>query len=112
MSPMITAHAIRRFAERILGFSGLPDDDREAVWVIGNIYGLDPSIIEGWLEALVGPAVAVKARGITLGGVFFKLDGRKLVTVVLGPSVNRIDRRSRKPKRPPRHLIDEDDDFP
>ena len=97
-APIITTHAIRRFAERLLGVRGLPEDDRAAVEALGDVHGLDVREIEKLLCAAVESGVACGASAVKLAGANFVLKNRSLVTVV-------------KLKRPSqRRRVDPDDD--
>lgn len=79
--PVVTDHAIRRFAERVLGVRGLPAGDYDALGVLAEKHGLDIMEIERALAAAAQVGVDHKAGGVVSAGVHYVLNGNSLVTV-------------------------------
>lgn len=80
--PVVTVHAVRRFAERVLGVEGLPGNDDEALKIMREVHGLDTDEIRRLLGVFVTQAVMLRATAVTLRGARYVLRGKTLVTVV------------------------------
>ncbi len=100
--PVVTVHALRRFAERALGVTGLPDDDREAVAALAEVHGLDVKQIREALRGLIAQGVDLGAEAVTLSGFRYVLRDGALITV--------LDKRNKYRRRGPR--IEQREDFP
>ena len=93
---IITMHAIRRFAERVMGVEGLSADDEAAVVELRAVHGIDTVEIERLLGDLVQRGVELGAVAVTLKGSRYVLRDRALITILDMPKrrrrQGRIDR--------------------
>ena len=90
--PHVTRHAIRRFGERVLGLTGLPDDDTEAVAAMRDLYRIDVKAVAELVCRVVARGVAVGAPAVRMSGYRFLLSGAVVATIV---STKRPKRRRR-----------------
>lgn len=91
--PVITAHAVRRFAERFLGICGLPEHDGAAITALQDVHGVDVGRLREMLAERVQRGVLAEAPIVRLGGARYVLEENKLVTIL------QVERRPRR-KRP------------
>lgn len=77
----VSAHALRRYFERVRGLVVLATDDGEALWAL-RVAGADIDGARAEIERIVAPAVGVFAASVKLGNVRFVIQGRAVVTVV------------------------------
>lgn len=79
----VTLHAIRRYADRILGMEELLDglDDSEAVDVVAA-QGIPIGEIRAWLAFYGGVGVRHGAVGVCRDGVGLVIQGGRVVTVI------------------------------
>jgi len=82
VKPVITVHAIRWFAERVLGIRGLPDDDVEAVAALRAVHKVSTADLERVLEQLVERGVTAGASAVLFAGTRYILKGPYLITVL------------------------------
>ena len=80
--PIVSVHSIRRFAERCLGVTGLPEQDEAALVALRSVHGFDTVQIERMLATAVRTGVETGAQAVLVAGCRFVLDGRVLVTVI------------------------------
>ena len=90
--PIITPHAVRRFAELALGVRNLPTNDDDALKAL-ELRGFDTREISAMLSAFLTRAVDLGAVAVTLRGSRYVLRGRRLITVL--STGNRKRRRAR-----------------
>lgn len=94
--PTITIHAIRRFAERVMGVRLEAKGDRAALAELREVHKVDTEAIETVLTGIVRRGVAAGASAVILRRTRFVLEGRRLVTVTAFPKrrrrKGRIDR--------------------
>ena len=86
---IVTLHAIRRFAERVLGVRGLPDDDAAALVALRSVHGVDTVEIERELSAFVQVGATMGASAVLYRGARYVLSERTLVTVLDTPKRRR-----------------------
>jgi len=100
--PTITDHAVRRFAERALGVTGLPESDKAAVAALADVHGFDVAAIRQALRTLISQGVELGAAAVTLSGSRYVLRDGALITV--------LDKRGKYRRRGPR--IERSGDLP
>ena len=80
--PIITIHSVRRFAERVLGVTGLPEHDEAALVALRMVHGVDVAKVEIMLARLVERGVSLGASAVLFGGARFVLKGPHLITIL------------------------------
>ena len=92
-SPIVSIHAVRRFAERVLGVKGLSLEDPIAMGELRSVYGIDTVEMERELAKMVEIGVAAGAGAVLVHGLRFVLHEGVLVTVIPKPKKSRRKRR-------------------
>ena len=90
--PRVTAHAIRRYAERALCVSGLPEDDGAAVQALHDVHKIDVAELAALLRWRVARGVEAEASAVIFQGLRYLLRGETLITVLVARRRRRIER--------------------
>ena len=91
-SPIITIHAVRRYAERVLEVKGLDAEDPIALGELRAVHGVDTVEIERHLLSVVRRGVAAGAMAVRFRGARFMLTEEVLTTILTKPKKRRRPR--------------------
>jgi hypothetical protein len=80
-APIVTVHALRRYAERVIGIEGLDESDPLAVIELEFDHKVDIVSIKRQIADTVRRGVAAGAPIVISNGVRYTMEGNVVVTV-------------------------------